>query len=128
MAAIAMLLLIAVVWNIVSISVGERIPEFAQLEALGWSRNTLSRLLFLEIYIVTFAGVLVSVPISQIFSLMFQGFMESFIPFYVPLFDLPSLLGVLLLTFVTTTVAVLPSVRRLRRIDVEKTIRERQMT
>ena len=71
-----MLLPIAVVWNIVSMSVGDRILEFAQFEALAWSRNTLSHLLFLEIIIVTFTGALASFPTSKILSLMFQGFME----------------------------------------------------
>ncbi|MHA1962803.1 MAG: ABC transporter permease, partial [Candidatus Thorarchaeota archaeon] len=79
MAAIAMLLLLAVVWNIVSISVGERIPELAQLEAIGWSRNSLTRILFLEISIVTICGVLLSYPVGIAISGLFEGFMKSYI-------------------------------------------------
>jgi putative ABC transport system permease protein len=128
MAAIAMLLLIAVVWNIVSISVGERIHELAQLEAIGWSRNTLSRLLFLEVSIVTIVGVVVSYPIGVAISGLFGDFMKSYIPFYVPSFDIMLLLGIVVLTFVTAIIASLPSARKLRRIDVDRVIRDRQMT
>jgi putative ABC transport system permease protein len=128
MAAIAMLLLLAVVWNIVSISVGERIPELAQLEAMGWSRNTLTRLLFLEISIVTIIGVVLSYPAGLTISGMFDTFMRSYIPFFVPSYDIISLLGIVVLTFATAVFATLPSVRRLRRIEVDRVIRDRQMT
>jgi putative ABC transport system permease protein len=128
MAAVAMLLLFAVVWNIVSISVGERIPELAQLEAIGWSRNTLTRLLFLEISIVTLVGVILSYPMGIMISGMFDTFMQSYIPFYVPSYDVMLLLGIAVLTFVTAVIATLPSVRRLRRIEVDRVIRDRQMT
>ncbi|MFX1369088.1 MAG: FtsX-like permease family protein, partial [Promethearchaeota archaeon] len=128
MAAIAMLLLFAVVWNIVSISVGERIPELAQLEAIGWSRNSLTRLLFLELSIVTLLGVILSLPIGVAISGVFDVFMKSYIPFYVPLYDIMTLLGVVVLTFVTAIIATLPSVKKLRGIDVDKVIRDRQMT
>ncbi|MHA2372980.1 MAG: ABC transporter permease [Candidatus Thorarchaeota archaeon] len=128
MAAIAMLLLLAVVWNIVSISVGERIPELAQLEAIGWSRNSLTRILFLEISIVTICGVLLSYPVGVAISGVFDGFMKSYIPFYVPSIDIVSLLGIVVLTFVTAILASLPSARKLRRIDVDRVIRDRQMT
>ncbi|MHA2021259.1 MAG: ABC transporter permease, partial [Candidatus Thorarchaeota archaeon] len=128
MAAIAMLLLLAVVWNIVSISVGERIPELAQLEAMGWSRNTLTRLLFLEISIVTIFGVVLSYPVGLAISSVFDTFMQSYIPFYVPSYDILSLLGIVVLTFVTAVFATLPSARRLRRIDVDRVIRDKQMT
>jgi putative ABC transport system permease protein len=128
MAAIAMLLLLAVVWNIVSISVGERIPELAQLEAIGWSRNSLTRILFLEISIVTICGVLLSYPVGIAISGLFEGFMKSYIPFYVPSIDIVSLLGIIVLTFVTAIFASLPSARKLRRIDVDRVIRDRQMT
>jgi putative ABC transport system permease protein len=128
MAAVAMLLLLAVVWNIVSISVGERIPELAQLEAIGWSRNSLSRLLFLEISIVTLLGVLISMPVGVAISGLFGRFMESYIPFYVASFDAVSLLGVAALTFATSVLAVLPSARWQRRIEVDKVIRDRLWT
>jgi putative ABC transport system permease protein len=128
MAAIAMLLLLAVVWNIVSISVGERIPELAQLEAIGWSRNTLTRLLFLEISIVTLFGVILSYPVGFAMSGMFNTFMKSYISFYVPSYNVLMLLGIAALTFLTSVIATLPSVRRLRRIDVDRVIRDRQMT
>ncbi|MFW9966664.1 MAG: FtsX-like permease family protein [Candidatus Thorarchaeota archaeon] len=128
MAAIAMLLLFAVVWNIVSISVGERIPELAQLEAIGWSRNTLTRLLFLEISIVTLVGVVLSYPVGIAISGMFDTFMKSYIPFYVASYDVILLLGIAILTFITAVIAALPSVRRLRRIEVDRVIRDRQLT
>ncbi|MFX0056314.1 MAG: FtsX-like permease family protein [Promethearchaeota archaeon] len=128
MAAIAMLLLFAVVWNIVSISVGERIPELAQLEAIGWSRNTLTRLLFLEISIVTLVGVILSYPVSFAMSGMFNAFMQSYISFYVPSYNVLVLLGIAVLTFLTSVIATLPSVRRLRHIDVDRVIRDRQLT
>ncbi|MGY5853580.1 MAG: FtsX-like permease family protein [Candidatus Thorarchaeota archaeon] len=128
MAGLAMALLLAVVWNIVSISVGEKIPELAQLEAIGWSRNVLTRLLFIELSIVTVLGILVSIPISQGISLLFEPFLKTFIPFYVPSFDISSFMIVVVITLVTSFIAAIPAVRKLRRIDVDTVIRDRQMT
>ncbi|MHA2459612.1 MAG: hypothetical protein ACXAEJ_00070 [Candidatus Thorarchaeota archaeon] len=54
--------------------------------------------------------------------------MKSYIPFYVPSIDIVSLLGIIVLTFVTAIFASLPSARKLRRIDVDRVIRDRQMT
>jgi len=127
MAGLAMVLLLAVVWNIVSISVGEKIPELAQLEAIGWSRNLLSRLLFIELLIVTSFGILLSIPFALVISLLFERFLRTFIPFYVPSFDVISFLSVVMITLVTSFIAALPAVRKLRRINVDTVIRDRIM-
>ena len=128
MAGIAMILLLAVVWNIVSISVGEKIPELAQLEAIGWSRNTLTRLLFIELSIVTLLGLLLSVPFSISISFLFDEFMRTFIPFYVASFDIIAFILITVITIITTIIASLPAVRKLRRIVVDVVIRDRLMT
>ncbi|MGY5874389.1 MAG: ABC transporter permease [Candidatus Thorarchaeota archaeon] len=128
MAGLAMALLLAVVWNIVSISVGEKIPELAQLEAIGWSRNLLTRLLFIELSIVTLLGILLSIPFAQGISLVFGPFLRTFIPFYIASFDVTSFLTVLVITLITSFIAALPAVRKLRRIDIDTVIRDRMMT
>ncbi|MFW9849468.1 MAG: FtsX-like permease family protein [Candidatus Thorarchaeota archaeon] len=128
MAGMAMILLLAVIWNIVSISVGEKLSEFAQLEAIGWSRNTLARLLFIELMIVSLLGILLSIPCSLAMSSIFDNFMKTFIPFYVLTFDIISFLIIAVITLVTTVFAALPSVRKLRRIVVDEVIRNRLMT
>ncbi len=128
MAAMAMVLLLAVVWNIVSISTSERTPELAQLEAIGWTRNSLSRLLFLEVLIVSLFGVVVAVPLGLLFTELLNSFMRTYIPFYAPSFDIVMFLGVSVLTFMTAILATLPAVRRLRRINIDQVIRERLMT
>jgi putative ABC transport system permease protein len=128
MVGMAMALLLAVVWNIVSISVGEKIPELAQLEAIGWSRNVLTRLLFIELTIVTIIGLLLSIPFSIAISLLFDGFMKSFIPFYVTSFNVNSFLIVAVTTMITTIIASIPSVKKLRQIVVDIVIRDRLMT
>lgn len=128
MAAMAMALLLAVVWNIVSISTSERIPEFAQLEAIGWSRNSLSRLLFLEVLIVSIFGIILSIPVGLMFTSLLDGFMKTYIPFYSPSFDFVILLSVGVITIITAFLATLPAVRNLRKIDADRVIRERLMT
>jgi putative ABC transport system permease protein len=128
MAAMAMALLLAVVWNIVSISTSERTPELAQLEAIGWSRNSLSRLLFLEVLIVSILGIVLSVPVGVFFTSLLDGFMHTYIPFYSPSFDIVILLSVGILTIITAFLATLPAVRRLRKIDIDRVIRARLMT
>ncbi|MDF1541038.1 MAG: FtsX-like permease family protein, partial [Candidatus Thorarchaeota archaeon] len=125
MAAMAMILLIAVIWNIVSISVGEKIPELAQLEAIGWSRNSLTRLLFIELTIVSTFGIVLSIPVGQVMSSLFDGFMKSFIPFYIASFDIIGFLVVATITVITTLIASIPSVIKLRRIVVDRVIRDR---
>ena len=128
MAGMAMALLLAVVWNIVSISTSEKTPELAQLEALGWPRNSLTRLLFVEVLIVSIFGIVLAVPIGLFFTSLLDGFMKTYIPFYTPAFDLVMFLGVGLLTIFTAIIASIPAVRKLRRIDIDRVIRERLMT
>jgi len=128
MTGMAMALLLAVIWNIVSISTSERTPELAQLEALGWPRNSLTRLLFLEVLIVSLFGILISIPIGQLFAGLLDGFMKTYIPFYAPSFDFPMFLTIGALTIFTAFLATLPAVRKLRRIDIDRVIRERLMT
>jgi putative ABC transport system permease protein len=128
MAGLAMVLLLAVVWNIVSISTEERTPELAQLEAIGWSRNSLSRLLLLEVMIVSLVGCILSILTGWLFTQLFNGFMKAFIPFYTPSFDFAMFLGVSVLTILTAALASIPAVRKLRRIDIDRVIRERLMT
>ncbi|MFW9789502.1 MAG: ABC transporter permease [Candidatus Thorarchaeota archaeon] len=128
MALMAMALLLAVVWNIVSISTSERTPELAQLEAIGWSRNSLSKLLFLEVLIVSLFGTILSIPIGLFFTQLLNDFMKTYIPFYTPLVDVTVFLGVGVLTFFTAFLATLPAVRRLRRINIDRVIRDRLMT
>ena len=128
MAGMAMALLVAVVWNIVSISTSERTPELAQLEALGWPRNSLTRLLFVEVLIVSFFGIVISVPIGYLFTGLLDGFMKTYIPFYAPSFDLVVFLVIGLITIFTAILASLPAVRKLRRIDIDRVIRERFVT
>ncbi len=128
MAAMAMILLLTIVWNIVSISTSERTPELAQLEALGWSRNMLTRLLLVEVLIVSFFGIILSIPLGQLFTGFLNEFMKTYIPFYEPSIDLAMVLVIGLLTVFTAIVAVIPAARRLRRIDINRVIRERLMT
>jgi putative ABC transport system permease protein len=128
MAGMAMALLLAVVWNIVSISTSERTPELAQLEAIGWPRRSLTRLLFIEVFIVSLFGIVVSIPIGQLFTSLLDGFMRAYIPFYTPSFDLLMVVEIGLLTIFTAIIATLPAVRKLRRIDIDRVIRERLMT
>jgi putative ABC transport system permease protein len=128
MVGVAMALLLAVVWNIVSISVGEKIPELAQLEAMGWSRNILTRLLFIELSIVTIFGIILSIPFSIAISFLFDGFMKTFIPFYVTAFEISPFLIVIVVTFLTSIIASLPAVRKLRRIVIDVVIRDCLLT
>ncbi|MFW9810531.1 MAG: ABC transporter permease, partial [Candidatus Thorarchaeota archaeon] len=128
MAGMAMALLLAVVWNIVAISTSERTPELAQLEAIGWSRNSLTRLLFVEVLIVSLFGILLAVPIGFWFTSLLDGFMKTYIPFYSPTFDIVMFAGIGFLTIITAILASLPAARRLRRIEIDRVIRERLMT
>jgi len=128
MAGIAMALLLAVVWNIVSISTSERTPELAQLEALGWPRNSLTRLLILEVLIVSFFGIIISIPIGYLFTGLLDNFMKTYIPFYTPSFDFVMFLSIGTLTIFTAILASIPAARKLRSIDINRVIRERLMT
>jgi len=128
MGAMAMILLLTVVWNIVSISTSERTPELAQLEALGWPRNALTRLLLIEVLIVSCFGIILSIPLGQLFTGFLNEFMKTYIPFYEPSIDLVMVLTIGLLTIFTAIIATIPAARKLRGIDINKVIRERLMT
>jgi putative ABC transport system permease protein len=127
-AFIGMSVLLAVLWNIVSISTAERIPELAQLEAIGWSRNSLSKLLFIEVAIVTVIGVVLSVPFGILIMISIEDFMLSFLPTYMLVVDLVGFIWIGVLSILTAFLATLPSVRRLRRINTSEVVRDRLYT
>lgn len=82
----------------------------------------------MEVLIVSFLGVLLAIPVGQFFTSFIDGFMKIYILFYAPSFDVIMFVSIGLLTVFTAIIATIPAVRKLRRIDIDRVIRERIMT
>ncbi len=114
-----------VVWTTVNISTLERIPEFSQLEAIGFDQGNLKRILYGEVLLISILGTIISVPPAIYFGyvllpLMYQTL--SVMDFFVR--PIP-----LLVSFVIPIVAAVLSAahpaRVLGRVDLPSILRDR---
>jgi ABC-type antimicrobial peptide transport system permease subunit len=115
----------ALMYNAVSVNVAERSAEFATMQANGLSQHSIARLIGTENILLTLLGVLPGALLGYVVGVYFMG------QFSVDAFTLdfamrPS--SIVISTVVMIGVAVLsliPAIRKVRRIDIGATVRER---
>jgi ABC-type antimicrobial peptide transport system permease subunit len=113
-----------VVWTMANISTMERIPEFAQLEAIGFKMKNLRSIMVGEILLIALIGTIISVPPSIWLGYVLLPLMTpilSVMDFYVPLMSLVISFVIPLLGAVVSTI---PSFRILGRIDLPSTLKD----
>ncbi|UCH03356.1 MAG: ABC transporter permease, partial [Candidatus Thorarchaeota archaeon] len=123
--AMCLAIVFLVVWTTANISTIERMPEFAQLEAIGFDRRNLRSIMVGEILLITLVGTILSIPpsiwlgyywvplMSQTLSVM--DFYVRLVPFAVS-FAIP---------IISAIISVTPLVRVLNRIDLQTVMRNR---
>ncbi|MFX1603146.1 MAG: ABC transporter permease [Promethearchaeota archaeon] len=123
--AMCLAIVFLVVWTTANISTMERMPEFAQLEAIGFDRRNLRSIMVGEILLITIVGTILSIPPSIWLGYYWVPLMSqtlSVMEFYVRMIPLAVSFAI---PIVSAAISVAPLVRVLNRIDLQTIMRNR---
>jgi putative ABC transport system permease protein len=123
--AMCLAIVFLVVWTTANISTIERMPEFAQLEAIGFDRRNLQSIMVGEILLITLVGTILSIPPSIWLGYYWVPLMSqtlSIMEFYVRL--VPFLVS-FVIPIISAVISVMPLMRVLNRIDLQTVMRNR---
>jgi len=123
--AMCLAIVFLVVWTTANISTIERMPEFAQLEAIGFDRRNLRSIMVGEIILITLVGTILSIPPSIWLGYYWVPLMSqtlSVMEFYVRLVPLAVSFAI---PVISAVISVAPLMRVLNRIDLQVVMRNR---
>ncbi|MFW9800295.1 MAG: FtsX-like permease family protein [Candidatus Thorarchaeota archaeon] len=123
--AMCVAIVFLVIWTTTNISTMERMPEFAQLEAIGFDRRNLRNILIGEVFLISIVGTILSIPPSIYLGYVWVPLMSqtlSVMQFYVRL--VPMVVSIAI-PIVAAVVSVFPLVRALSRVDLPTILRNR---
>jgi putative ABC transport system permease protein len=115
----------ALMYNAISVNVAERSGEFATMRANGLSHAGIARLIAFENIMLTVIGVVPGAALGYVVGIYFMR------QFSVDAFTLDFAMRPLSIVFSVLTMLVvagfslIPAIRRVRRIDIGETVRER---
>jgi putative ABC transport system permease protein len=115
----------ALMYNAISVNVAERSAEFATMRANGLSHRSIARLIAFENIMLTVMGVIPGAVLGYIVGIYFMR------QFSVDAFTLDfamrpvSILISIIAMLVVAGLSLIPSIRRVRKIDIGETVRER---
>jgi ABC-type lipoprotein release transport system permease subunit len=122
---ISLMITIVVSASVVLLSTMERDVEFATMDTLGVSKFKIAKSILVEMLVLGILSALASIPLVYLFAFLFSKVMAEVL-FYFPV---SFALGATIITFFAGLAFVLLSsafpIRYARKIDTEKTIRER---
>jgi ABC-type lipoprotein release transport system permease subunit len=109
----------------VTINIREREGEYATLASLGYSNGFLGRVILTETVLLGLIGILLSVPLSYLFSVYLNREMgEAWIELDLYL-DARDVIEVMVFAFLFLPVAALPSLRNILTMDIPLAVRRR---
>jgi putative ABC transport system permease protein len=117
----------ALMYNAISVNVAERSSEFATMRANGLSHRSIARLITFENIMLTVIGVIPGAVLGYIVGIYFMR------QFSVDAFTLDfsmrplSIVISIVVMIVVAGLSLIPSIRRVRRIDIGETVRERMV-
>ncbi|MFQ5832799.1 MAG: ABC transporter permease [Candidatus Thorarchaeota archaeon] len=123
--AMCVAIVFLVIWTTTNITTMERMPEFAQLEAIGFDRRNLRNILIGEVFLISIIGTILSIPPSIYLGYVWVPLMSqtlSVMEFYVRL--VPMVVSIAI-PIVAAVVSVIPLVRVLGRVDLPTILRNR---
>jgi len=123
--AMCLAIVFLVVWTTANISTMERMPEFAQLEAIGFDRRNLRSIMVGEILLITLVGTILSIPPSILLGYYWVPLMSqtlSVMEFYVRLVPFAVSFAI---PIISAIISVAPLMRVLNRIDLQTVMRNR---
>ena len=120
-----LLIALAVATSAIVVSTSERDLEFATLSSLGTPRSFVLRSLMVEVGLLALLSALAAVPFAFLLAQGFAVLMEESV-FYIPIaLSVASALTVLVLGWLFIWPSVMWPIRRSKKIDLVRTLRER---
>lgn len=122
---ICLLIAMVVAASAIIISTMERDIEFATLETLGIPRSKVIGSMLIEIGIIGFISALLAIPFAYLFGRLFAIVMEEILYYFPVFFAFSAMLMTFAFGFLFIFGSSIFPIRYTRKMDVEKTIRER---
>lgn len=122
----ALILALAVIYNITSINMAERISDITTLKLIGFKDRILSKIIIRENMIITIFGIVIGLPLGYLFTnyMMSMVNMESFsLPTYV---NIISYIFTAIIVFVFTYLINLFFNRKISKIEVSQQLKVRE--
>jgi ABC-type lipoprotein release transport system permease subunit len=120
-----LLITIAVAGSAVIISTMERDVEYATLDTLGISKWKTAKSIMIEMGFLGVLSALVSIPFAYLFAEVLARVMEDVIFYFPIIFIVSSTFMILILGMMFVELSSFIPIRYAKKIDTEKTIRER---
>jgi ABC-type lipoprotein release transport system permease subunit len=120
-----LLITIAVAGSAVIISTMERDVEYATLDTLGISKGRVAKSIMIEMGFLGGMSAVVSIPFAYLFAEVLARVMEDVIFYFPIIFIVSSTFMILILGAMFVEISSFVPIRYSRKIDTEKTIRER---
>ncbi len=120
-----LLITIAVAGSAVIISTMERDVEYATLDTLGVSKWKTAKSIMIEMGFLGVLSAIVSIPFAYLFAEVLARVMEDVIFYFPIVFIVSSTIMILILGMLFVELSSFVPIRYSRKLDTEKTIRER---
>jgi putative ABC transport system permease protein len=120
-----LLITIAVAGSAVIISTMERDVEYATMDTLGISKGRIAKSIMIEMAFLGGLSAVVSIPFAYLFAEILARVMEDVIFYFPIIFIVSSTFMILILGAMFVELSSFVPIRYARKIDTEKTIRER---
>ncbi|MHA1577512.1 MAG: FtsX-like permease family protein, partial [Candidatus Thorarchaeota archaeon] len=121
--AMCVALVVLVVWTLVSISTMERIPEYAKLEAMGYDKGTLRKMLSGEIILVSTISTLISIIPAIYFGYLLLPLMDQTLSVLKFFIDPYALLVSCIIPIVTAIISIVPTIRKMEKLELANTLK-----
>lgn len=122
---IGVLIAAATLSNTVFIGVLERFPQYGQLRAIGYSRREIAKSIYAEIIFLVSMGGIIGAPLTYLFLIGYEEAYKEFFPLYettLTLSDWMGYLAVVIITIILATIAAIPSLRLINKMDIAQTV------
>jgi ABC-type lipoprotein release transport system permease subunit len=120
-----LLITIAVAGSAVIISTMERDVEYATMDTLGISKGKIAKSIMIEMAFLGALSAIVGIPFAYLFAEVLARVMEDVIFYFPIVFIMSSTFMILILGAMFVELSSFVPIRYARKIDTEKTIRER---
>ncbi len=125
MLVFAMVMAVALIFNAMTVTIGERESEVANLQANGVGRSWIRRTITLENLVTAFGGIIPGLIIGRILGAAFLAQFSTAQFSFDPSITMMSLLLSVALIVVAAVMAQVPGLRSLFRLDLAAKVRER---
>jgi putative ABC transport system permease protein len=124
---LAVVMAIALIFNALSVTIGERETEVATLQANGVGRSWIRRAITTENIVTVGIGLVPGLLLGRLSAGLFVGQFSTDQFELDPVLNPTSLIGAVIIVIVCALIAQVPGLRRLDRLDLAAKVRERAL-